>query len=53
MKLLRETVRKILLELGQTELDAASRIAGIAHQNQFRRTCETSQPRPSGYSAIS
>ena len=37
MKLLRETVRKIILELGQPELDAASRIAGVAHQNQFRR----------------
>ena len=37
MKLLRETVRKIILELGQSELDAASRIAGVAHQNQFRR----------------
>ena len=37
MKLLRETVRKIILELGQTELDAASRIAGIAHQGQTRR----------------
>ena len=37
MKLLRETVRKIILELGQAELDAASRIAGIAHQGQTRR----------------
>lgn len=37
MKLLRETVRKMILELGQAELDAASRIAGVAHQNQFRR----------------
>ena len=37
MKLLRETVRKIILELGQEELDAASRIASIAHQGQTRR----------------
>lgn len=37
MKLLREAVRRIILELGQPELDAASRIAGIAHQGQTRR----------------
>ena len=37
MKLLRESVRRIILELGQPELDAASRIAGIAHQGQTRR----------------
>jgi len=37
LKLLRQTVRKIILELGDRELDAASHIAGVAHQNQFRR----------------
>lgn len=37
MKHLRETVKRIILELGQSELDAASRIADIAHQGQTRK----------------
>jgi len=52
MKLLRETVRKIILELGQTELDAASRIAGIAHQNQFRRDGQPYIMHPTAVQAI-
>ena len=52
MKLLRETVRKIILELGQAELDAASRIAGIAHQNQFRRDGQPYIMHPTAVQAI-
>ena len=52
MKLLRETVRMIILELGQTELDAASRIAGIAHQNQFRRDGQPYIMHPTAVQAI-
>tara|TARA_X000000950_G_scaffold288004_1_gene402766 strand:+ start:63 stop:620 length:558 start_codon:yes stop_codon:yes gene_type:complete len=52
MKLLRETVRKIILELGQTELDAASRIAGIAHHNQFRRDGQPYIMHPTAVQAI-
>lgn len=37
MKLLRETVRHLILELGGPELEAAERIANIAHQGQERR----------------
>ena len=37
MKLLRETVRRLLVELGDPELEAASRIANVAHQGQTRR----------------
>ena len=32
MKLLRETIRRIILELGQPELDAASRIAHLSKE---------------------
>ena len=32
MKLLRETVRRLLIELGDPELEAASRIANVAHK---------------------
>ena len=52
MKLLRETVRKIILELGQPELDAASRIAGVAHQNQFRRDGQPYIMHPTAVQAI-
>ena len=52
MKLLRETVRRIILELGQPELDAASRIAGIAHQNQFRRDGQPYIMHPTAVQAI-
>ena len=52
VKLLRETVRKIILELGQAELDAASRIAGIAHQNQFRRDGQPYIMHPTAVQAI-
>lgn len=52
MKLLRETVRKIILELGQPELEAASRIAGIAHQNQFRRDGQPYIMHPTAVQAI-
>ena len=52
MKLLRETVRRIILELGQNELDAASRIAGVAHQNQFRRDGQPYIMHPTAVQAI-
>ena len=52
MKLLRETVRKIILELGQDELDAASRIAGIAHQGQTRRDGQPYIMHPTAVQAI-
>ena len=52
MKLLRETVRKIILELGQAELDAASRIAGIAHQGQTRRDGQPYIMHPTAVQAI-
>ena len=52
MKLLRETVRKIILELGQPELDAASRIAGIAHQGQTRRDGQPYIMHPTAVQAI-
>ena len=52
MKLLRETVRKIIIELGQTELDAASRIAGIAHQGQTRRDGQPYIMHPTAVQAI-
>ena len=52
MKLLRETVRRIILELGQPELDAASRIAGVAHQNQFRRDGQPYIMHPTAVQAI-
>lgn len=52
MKLLRETVRKIILELGQAELDAASRVAGVAHQNQFRRDGQPYIMHPTAVQAI-
>lgn len=52
MKLLRETVRKIILELGQNELDAASRIAGIAHQGQTRRDGQPYIMHPTAVQAI-
>ena len=52
MKLLRETVRKIILELGQTELDAASRIAGVAHQGQTRRDGQPYIMHPTAVQAI-
>ena len=52
MKLLREAVRKIILELGQSKLDAASRIAGVAHQNQFRRDGQPYIMHPTAVQAI-
>ena len=52
MKLLRETVRKIILELGQAELEAASRIAGIAHQGQTRRDGQPYIMHPTAVQAI-
>ena len=52
MKLLRETVRKIILELGENELDAASRIAGIAHQGQTRRDGQPYIMHPTAVQAI-
>ena len=52
MKLLRETVRRIILELGQPELDAASRIAGIAHQGQTRRDGQPYIIHPTAVQAI-
>ena len=52
MKLLREIVRKIILELGQPELDAASRIAGIAHQGQTRRDGQPYIMHPTAVQAI-
>ena len=52
MKLLRETVRGLLIELGQPELDAASRIADIAHQNQFRRDGQPYIMHPTAVQAI-
>ena len=52
MKILRETVRRIILELGQTELDAASRIAGIAHQGQTRRDGQPYIMHPTAVQAI-
>ena len=52
MRLLRETVRRIIIELGQPELDGASRIAGIAHQNQFRRDGQPYIMHPTAVQAI-
>ena len=52
MKILRETVRRIILELGQTELDAASRIANIAHQGQTRRDGQPYIMHPTAVQAI-
>jgi guanosine-3',5'-bis(diphosphate) 3'-pyrophosphohydrolase len=52
MKLLRETVRKIILELGQPELDAASHVASVAHQNQFRRDGQPYIMHPTAVQAI-
>jgi GTP pyrophosphokinase len=52
MKLLRETIRRIILELGQAELDAASRIAGIAHQGQTRRDGQPYIMHPTAVQAI-
>jgi len=52
VKLLRETVRKIILELGENELDAASRIAGIAHQGQTRRDGQPYIMHPTAVQAI-
>ena len=37
MKILRESIRMIILELSQVEIDAASRIANRAHRGQLRR----------------
>ena len=52
MKLLRESIRQIILELGQTELDAASRIANIAHQGQTRRDGQPYIMHPTAVQAI-
>ena len=52
MKILRETVRRIILELGQPELDAASRIADIAHQGQTRRDGQPYIMHPTAVQAI-
>ena len=52
MKQLRETIRMMILELGERELEAASRIAGIAHHNQFRRDGQPYIMHPTAVQAI-
>ena len=52
MKLLREAIRMMILELGDKELEAASRIAGIAHHNQFRRDGQPYIMHPTAVQAI-
>lgn len=52
MTYLRRTIRKLILELGQEELDAASRIAGIAHQGQTRRDGQPYIMHPTAVQAI-
>ena len=52
MKLLREAIRMMILELGEKELEAASRIAGIAHHNQFRRDGQPYIMHPTAVQAI-
>ena len=52
MKLLREAIRMMILELGDKELEAASRIAGIAHHNQFRRDGQPYLMHPTAVQAI-
>ena len=42
----------IILELGERELEAASRIAGIAHHNQFRRDGQPYIMHPTAVQAI-
>jgi len=42
----------IILELGEKELEAASRIAGIAHHNQFRRDGQPYIMHPTAVQAI-
>ena len=52
MKLLRQTIRRVILELGQDELDAASRIANVAHQGQTRRDGQPYIMHPTAVQAI-
>jgi GTP diphosphokinase / guanosine-3',5'-bis(diphosphate) 3'-diphosphatase len=52
MKLLREAVRQFLVELGNPELEAATRIANVAHQGQIRRDGQPYIMHPTAVQAI-
>lgn len=53
MKLLRETIQRLILtELGDKELQGASRIAGVAHQGQTRRDGQPYIMHPKAVQAI-
>ena len=52
MELLREAIKMMIIELGERELEAASRIAGIAHQGQTRRDGQPYIMHPTAVQAI-